>query len=686
MNHLQDWLLNEHTRWILWVPIAMAFGVLLYFAYRVPVEYGVALLSAGLPALVFWRRWLWLRVVLLALALIGLGILAIHWEVQRYAQPLLERPTAILTLEANLEEVIREEGKQKLVLSELVVEKGISQPLPYRIRLSLKKPDEALRAGQRIRLRAGLFPLPPPALPGSFDFTRHFYFKGIGVVGFALNPVEVISEAEEADWQIQLANFRTQLSQHIIETLSPYYEDPAVAAIANALITGERAGISEESKEAMRVAGLAHMLAISGLHLGLVTGVLFLLIRYFLLFIPTLALRYPIKKWAAFGALLGGMAYLILANFPVSAQRAYIMVALILLAVILDRQVISMRSLALAAIVILLIMPASLMGPSFQLSFAATMAIIALFEWYRDRRNASGETETRYGVRRKVWLYFSGVMATTFVASLITAPYTIYHFNQLTSYHLLANLVASPIFSFLVMPAGVVAMLLMPLGLDMPFLWLMGYGIELILQLAYQITEWPYAMNHVPTPPVWTILLFSLGAIWFCFWRENPRHLGWGIMIVALIAMSQTAYPLIVVSPKAEQIAIRTAEGYAMVRGRQRNFNAGLWQEFLGIEEFQEFDPDDFYCDLEACHYSLNDMTIALPKRREILAEECSEVDLIITRYPFGCDEDEAKVIGYPKQAYSVYLSDDQLTLKRAEPFTEQLESYGPENRALRRE
>lgn len=672
-TYIENWLLDEQSRWLLWVPVAIGCGVILYFMqHNLPEYTGIAMFCAGAPALVFWRNMPWARGLLLAIFFAGAGFIAAQFQQYRFEQPILKYPTSVLPITATLQEVIEDEGKQKLVLERIEVEGGTRYPLPNTIRLSLKKPDKRLIAGQRIKLRGGLFPLPKPALPEGFDFTRHFYFKNIGAVGFALRPVEILQDKAQQSWRINLANFRSKVGEHIDYAMRPYFSD-AVIAVSTALITGERSGIPEASKEAMRAAGLAHMLAISGLHLGLVTAVFFVLFRYILLLIPGLALRQPIKKWAAMGSLIAGVGYLTLAGFPVSAQRAYVMVALVLMAIILDRQVMPMRSLALAAIVILLIAPASIMGPSFQLSFSATMGIVALYEFWR-RWNSKGDIKTRgYGFSQKIMLYISGILATTFVASIMTAPYAVYHFNQFTNYHLLANMAASPIFSFMVMPAAVGGVLMMPLGFEQPFLWLMGQGVEWIIAIATSISAMPNAMLHVPTPPAWGLALVAIGSCWLCFWQRPVRHIGWLIIIAGLVPFFTVSLPDILISEKAEQVAIKLENGeYAMLRGSKKNFKAGLWLDALGIERFAKVDKlgNAYKCDKTGCLLDYKGKHIALPKWREVAIEDCAEANIMISSFYTECNN--AITIERPKQAVSITI-DNEIKVRKASSFLSRL-------------
>jgi len=389
--------------------------------------------------------------------------------------------------------------------------------------------------------------------------------------------------------------------------------------------------------------------------------------------IPGLALRFPIKKWAAVAALLGGLAYLCIADFPVSAQRAYVMVALVLLAVIIDRQVLPMRSLALAAIVVLLVAPASLLGPSFQLSFAATMAIVALYEaWRRWRQSRPNPAPRYYGWLRRINLYVGGVLATTFVASLITTPYAIYHFNQFVQYHLLANMAASPVFSFIVMPSAVFAMLLLPLGWAHPFLWLMGQGIEWTLAIATAISNLPHAMLHVPTPPGWALAAFSFGVCWLCFWQNRIRHLGWLMILLSIVPFFAMRQPDILIGEKAEQIAIRLDDGgYAMWQGSVKNFKAGLWKEALDVEQFAPHSAlkEISHCDAAGCILDYHSQQIALPKWREAAAEDCADTAIVITDFYTDCPG----AVDRPQQAVSLWVNDSGITRREADPFSERL-------------
>jgi len=547
----------------------------------------------------------------------------------------------------------------KLLLAEPVIDRVAPKDTPRHIRLSMRYTPRDVAIGQRVSLRGGIFPLPRPALPGGFDFARHFYFQSIGAVGFGLRPITIETEAVEEGWQSKLKSARHNLTRKVTESLrGPEGE------VAASLITGEQGGIPEEIKEAMRISGLAHILSISGLHLSLVAGVLFILIRYTLVLIPGLALRYPLKEWAAGLALLGSFGYLAIAGFPVPAQRAFMMVGLVLLAVMLDRQVLSMRSLALAAMVIMLWLPESVLSPSFQLSFAATMAILAMFESAWQKRAA--EPWRRESLLYKPLLYFGVAFLTSLAAGLATTPFVMLHFNQFTMWHILANMAASPFLSLWVMPLVVLTLLAMPFGLDAPLFWLMGKGIECVLAIAYWVSSLPYAAFSTAAPPDWGMLLMILGGCWLCFWQQRWRWAGVPFLVFGMLSVWWVRPPDMLIAPEAAQIAYRLPEqeeGYTMLYGSRRNFNAGLWQESLGIEEWIK--PVDaglgaaYQCDALGCILTLTDgQTLAIPVNPEALAEDCQQADILITPFYHDCDA-AAFSVERPKAAMALYFEED---------------------------
>ena len=269
--------------------------------------------------------------------------------------------------------------------------------------------------------------------------------------------------------------------------------------IAAALITGARGGISEETNQAMRDSGLFHVLSISGLHMAIMAGTVFWLLRTLLASVPALALRFAIKKWAAAGALATASFYLALSGAAVPTVRAFLMMSIMLVAVTLDRPAITMRNVALAALLILVVAPESLFDPSFEMSFAAVIALVALYEWLSGRARPSlGDISPVWRGLRKVWVLFAGAALTTLAASIAIAPFAVYHFHRMTHYGLLANLLAAPLVSLLIMPMALISLILMPFGLEALPLAAMGVGIEAMVAIGEWVARLPGAVSVLP--------------------------------------------------------------------------------------------------------------------------------------------------------------------------------------------
>lgn len=353
-------------------------------------------------------------------------------------------------------------------------------------------------------------------MPGAYDFQRSLYFAGIGGTGFALGGAEKISgngasnNASNNGGAIGSQMSLGQMWQRMRQTISTRIRGAIggdTGAVAAALITGDRSAISKPVLQAFRDSGIAHLLAISGLHVGLVAGLLFFGLRALLALVPALALTYPIKKWAAFFAICGAFFYALLAGATIPTQRAFVMIGLVLPAVIFDRQGISMRLVAIAACVILLFRPESMLGPSFQMSFAAVVALIAAYEgWGRDLR---ARTDSNW--RKRAILYLAGIALTTVIATIATAPFAVHHFNRIAVLGLAANIAAVPIATLWIMPFAILGMFLMPLGLEKFALIPMGWGIDTVIGVAQFVASQEAAVIAVGALPVAGLIAIALG-------------------------------------------------------------------------------------------------------------------------------------------------------------------------------
>jgi competence protein ComEC len=406
-------------------------------------------------------------------------------------------------------------------------------------------------------------------------------------------------------------------------------------AIAVALIAGDQYGISDGTMDAMRDSGLAHLLSISGLHILLVTTILFGGLRLLFAAIPRIALYWPVKKWASGVALAGAGFYVLLAGAPVPTVRSFVMAGIFLLGIMFDRDAISMRTVAIAAVVVLLLGPEALTGASLQMSFAAVIALVALYEALADR------AATR--PRDPSWIargmrYLGMTILASLVASLATAPFALYHFNRPSLYGVAANLAAVPLTSVWVMPWAVVAVLLMPLGLERLALIPMGWGIDGIAAIADTVAGWPGAAQPMPGMPLAGLIAVTLGGLWLCIWRRRWRLLGLLPILLGLLSGLLVRQPDILISEEGDLMAIRgEGESYLFSTLTRASFEREIWLRRAGLENGAPW-PDEGYstdgrlsCDNLGCIYRLNGHIVALAREPAALPEDCRRADIVIS-------------------------------------------------------
>jgi len=421
--------------------------------------------------------------------------------------------------------------------------------------------------GSRIMTTAHLMPPQGPAEPGGFDFRRHAWFQRLGGLGYVRVPVLLVAPSTG---EMRLQSLRRRASAYIQARLPG-----ETGGFAAAITTGDRSGIGQGSLKALRGSNLAHLLAISGLHMGLLTGFVFASLRVLLCLWPRIGLRFPVKKCAAVGALLAAAGYLALSGGIVATERAFVMVAVVLGAVLLDRRAFSLRAVALAALIVLIRRPESLMSPGFQMSFAATTALVAVFGWIRDARITLGPA----------WLRpVLAVVISSAVAGAATAPFGAAHFNTLSYYGLIANLLSVPLMGVLVIPAAVLALCLAPFGLEMVGLVLMGWGLEWILMVAHWVASLQGAQGRVVAPGPWVLPLISGGMLWLILWQGRLCLMGLVPVVVALTLWSQTQRPVLLVSADGALVGQMTSEGRALSKPKGAGFTARIWLENDGDE------------------------------------------------------------------------------------------------------
>ena len=572
-------LLAQRGHLVPWVPVCLACGIGLWFGLRFEptlLHYGCC--AAVGAALILWARRAGdaFAPVLLALALVAAGMVLAGARAHRVAAPVLEF-RYYGPVEGRIVGLDRSSsGALRITLDRVRLERVAPARTPARVRLSLYGDQSWLdiEPGMTVQATAHLTPPGGPVEPGGFDFARHAWFDRLGAVGYTRIPVLMAAPPPaRAGPAVAVFGIRMALSEAIQEAMP----GPR-GAFAAAILTGDRSAIPPEALEALRGANLAHLLAISGLHMGLLTGVVFAAIRGGIALVPYAALRWPGKKIAAAGALASGAVYLALSGGNVATVRAFIMVSVVLVAALLDRRAISIRSVAIAASLVLILMPEALSGPGFQMSFAATTALVAVFAAVRDRaRDLPG------------WALAVGtVVLSSAVAGLATAPYAAAHFNRITDYGLVANLLSVPLMGSVVMPAAVAAAVLAPLGLAAAPLAVMGWGLAWILGVADWITGLEGAITPVVTPGPAVLPLLSVGALIVILWQGRSRWFGLVLVILAGALWAGATRPALLVAPSGGLVGVLGPEGRALSKPRGNGFAARVWLENDGDPAAQE--------------------------------------------------------------------------------------------------
>lgn len=480
-------------------------------------------------------------------------------------------------IEGRLVEIDRSaRDRLRLTLDQVALEDVDADRTPRRVRVSLM--GEAATAlpqlGQRIRLTGHLGPPPGPASPGSFDFRWHAWFSGLGAVGYSRLPAVSLSPPSGGTWRMHRA--RIAISDQIRQRIGG--QEGAVAA---ALMTGDRSGILEATNKIMRASNLYHIISISGLHMGMLAGFVYSAMRYAMVGFQAagLGLALPAHKIAAIVAMMAAGFYLWLSGGGVATERAFVMVAVMLGAILADRRAISLRTVSLAAVVILIYSPGALVTPGFQMSFAATIALILIYgPW------------SRISPRLPFWLRpVVMLLLSSLVAGMATAPIAAAHFNQMAHYGLLANLLVVPVMGTLVMPAGVIAALLAPLGLADLALWVMGVGTAWMLYVAEFIAGLGGSVSPVVLPPAPVLPLMGFGgALLVLCWRPGsgwwrPSLLAAGfssgaVMLTAAAAIwLSTERPLLLIAPQGEAAGLMTPQGRAMSKPSGGSFTVRTW-------------------------------------------------------------------------------------------------------------
>jgi len=641
-GRLADQIDAEQERRLLWLPVFLATGVCLYFGLRaepLPLSGALAAVTALLILARAGPEAVRLRAFALILFTVALGFAAAQLRTYHLDVTPLQEPIHGTRISGRVVAAAVGDAKFQVILDRVRVADLPAARTPQMVRLTGQNaPDHPPLRGHYIEARGGLFPPPGPPTPQAFDFQRHAYFLGLGAVGYLSEPPIRITGPPPDVWTrlgYALEDLRTSVSDRIV-TAAPNGD---AATVMTALMTGDRSHIPEDVLAAFRASGMAHLLAISGLHMTLVAGLVYLLTRRTLALWPTLALTRPIKKWAACAGLAAAIGYVLLVGSPVPTVRSVLMTGLVMAAILFDRNPFTLRTVAFAAFLLLLVRPESLLGASFQMSFAAVTALIAAFEVFEPRWRTWRD---QFGGPLRWVLYFVALMASSLIASLATTPFSIYHFNVMANYGPIVNMIAVPLTAWWVMPWAVVAFAAMPLGLESLPLQAMSWGVEGLLWLAAFTARQPGAISELAAFPLSALVVLTLGGLWLCLWRGCWRLWGLGVLAIGAWLAIAAPVPDVLLHADGKTLAVNLQDGRLAVAESARNdFAVGVWLRRLGgldpvdWPQTGEFAEGRLRCDPLGCIFRpQQDVRMVFPRTPDGQMEDCIGADAAFQRFP----------------------------------------------------
>lgn len=631
----------EQGRLAPWLTAGFCAGVLLYYvAPTEPSWIAAVLFFAGAVLLCVYlreRAFAWAVTAMIAAVAAGFATGAVRGAMA--AHPVLTVPTSTVTLQGFVEARDASTRSDRIVLRVTKTDPKTKQTIPERVRLAFRK-GLAPAVGEHVEFRARLRPLVGPIRPGGYDFAVGAYASGLGATGFVLGrsktaPTEIATPLL-IRFNAHVDTMRRGLAERIRATLQG-----DTGAIAAALVTGIRDHISHDANEAMRISGLYHVISISGLHMALVAGVLFAFVRGGLALIPGFALRRPIKKYAALTALAGVSFYLLLSGAEVATQRSYIMIAIVLAGVLIDRPALTLRTLAAAVVVTLIISPEAVLNPGFQMSFAATLALISFYERWVPFVSAPPPTGASaigaWSARAGRWLLLGA--ATSFIAGLATAIYAAFHFHRLAPYGVLANVLSMPLIGLVIMPGALLGVVLIPFGFDFIGWTFMGFGIDGMIRVANFVNSLSGAEGRIAAFGAGAVLLGTLALLVLAIPATRLRLAGLPLVAIALLLMWNGPRYDVMIDAEGDVVALRLQDGtLSIYTSKSDRFTVENWLAASGLPPSARF--SNFTCDQHGCAGKLADGSlVAIPKTSLALLEDCGRAALIIANrnVPAAC-------------------------------------------------
>ncbi|MBX7198887.1 MAG: ComEC family competence protein [Rhodospirillaceae bacterium] len=670
---VQTEIAAQAGRAFLWLVVAFAAGITAFFAWSFdpPAGTGLGIAALGVAGLALRRRAL--AGIALAVIMFGLGHGAAELRTWVVRAPLLDREVGPFQLRGRVVEADKRPEGNHVVLADVILPGVAAAGTPAAIRITLPASHGLPRVGSRMGVRAMVGPVGRPVAPDTFQFQRFLYFQGVGASGFAVGRWYQVASGDPTPWTARAHAWTESLRRKIGDRIAALVpgEDGTVAA---ALINGEQSAIPQPLQEAYRVSGIAHILSVSGVHLSLLAAIIFFVVRRGFALTPAIALRIDTKKAAAWTALAATGFYLVISGMSVPAIRSFLMVGIVLAAILVDRQAVSLRNVGWAALLLMALYPDAIFGASFQMSFLAVLALVAVYEQSWSKTNLR-RIDGSLDIPRAIAFYVFGLVVADFVAGGATAIFAAYHFNRLPTYSVITNLVAAPLTSFWIMPAAVIALLLMPFGLDAWAVRVMGEGVALLDSLARRVADWPGAQVHIPPMSASAMVCAAAGLVFLCLWRGRLRWLGLAPVAMALIQPFLTPPPDLLVDDTGRVVAVSDADGHLAIRpSRAGRFVREVWRERYGLSDHPwpralhgaltiGSDALDLECDAGGCLFTRNGKRVLIATTPEKIAGLCGQSDAIVTALEIDCAQGLVVDASVLRQAgaHALWLNPDGL-------------------------
>ncbi len=681
VSYIRNNLRNEQYNLILWFPVLQCAGILTYFSLSFEpscISIFLLLLPTLILIAILYRKY---AILCIALIAVLIGFTASKLRTALVDTQILDKERYVKNIVATVKD-INDRGSYKQFLLSVeksptilksspvipappfvipVLDTGIQKKkiwipasragmTPDRaldnIRISVRtKVEKGIKIGDQVKLSAKLFPLKIAPSEYAYDFARIAYYQKISATGFATSKIALHKKAEARQFLEYIESFR----QYIYENLQQNIKKPH-ADIISALLIGKKDGIDQKTMDAIRDSGIAHLFAISGLHLSFVAGLFFVVFRNLFAISETLTLKYNTKKISAFLTILPTTFYLLITGMQISAQRAYIMVILVLVAIMIERKYRGLIAIAFAASVILSVEPEAILKPGFQMSFSAVLALVASYQINANKL-----------FKIKIMKYFVSIMISSVIASLATVPYTIYNFNYFSISGIITNLVAIPIVTLIIIPLGIIYVLLIPLGVEWIIAPFIERPIDSILYITNAIASLQYLVIPIRTFPASSIIIITFGLLWLCLWERNWRFFGIFFIVLGIFSSAMYRTPDILIN--ADNVAAKESDNllYSLTR-KNRNFVVKTWAKQNGqnqILNHKKYNNSDkrLKCNDYGCIYNKgNNKLVLLAYKKEDISENCDKVDLTIQLSEFDYSACNVKIIKHADlETYSTH-------------------------------